>query len=173
MYDLDNLPDKNSLRKVTLSFIIKDGKILLAMKKRGFGAGLWNGYGGKQLPGESITKTAKRETEEEIGIKVKEMKRIGTIYFFFDKMPKDQNWNQQVAVFAIKKWSGRPRESEEMKPEWFDMDSIPFNKMWDDDKYWLPEIINGFIIEATFIFGSKQKVRSFEIKSVGRSRLFE
>ena len=126
MYTLENLPDKKKLRKVTLALIIEKDRILLAMKKRGFGAGVWNGYGGKQLPGESIMATAKRETEEEIGIKVKEIEKIGTISFFFDEMPQDKDWNQQVTLFRIKKWQGKPRESEEMKPKWFHINKIPF-----------------------------------------------
>jgi hypothetical protein len=28
-----------------------------------------------------------------------------------------------------------------MKPEWFSIDEIPFDKMWEDDKYWMPRIL--------------------------------
>lgn len=44
----------------TLAFVLDAGKILLGMKKRGFGAGRWNGFGGKVHPGESIEAAAKR-----------------------------------------------------------------------------------------------------------------
>lgn len=49
---------KNKL--YTLTFVVDAGKILLGMKKRGFGAGRWNGFGGKVDPGESIEEAAKR-----------------------------------------------------------------------------------------------------------------
>ncbi len=39
---------------LTLCLIVDDGRILLGMKKRGFGAGRWNGFGGKVEEGESI-----------------------------------------------------------------------------------------------------------------------
>ena len=43
------------LRKIlTLVLILQDEKILLGMKKRGFGAGRWNGFGGKVREDESI-----------------------------------------------------------------------------------------------------------------------
>ena len=44
----------------TLAFVLDAGRILLGMKKRGFGAGRWNGFGGKVDPGESIEAAAKR-----------------------------------------------------------------------------------------------------------------
>jgi len=44
------------LKQATLLFLIENDNILLAMKKRGFGAGHWNGVGGKSDSGESIEK---------------------------------------------------------------------------------------------------------------------
>ena len=41
------------MKLVTLLFLRRDGQILLAMKKRGFGEGKWNGVGGKVEPGET------------------------------------------------------------------------------------------------------------------------
>ena len=45
---------------LTLAFIKDSSKILLGYKKRGFGIGRWNGFGGKVQPGESIENAAKR-----------------------------------------------------------------------------------------------------------------
>lgn len=62
------------MKKVlTLTIIHLHPKILLGMKKRGFGAGRWNGFGGKVLSGETIEETAKREIREEAGIEVEEI----------------------------------------------------------------------------------------------------
>ncbi len=48
-------------RKIyTLVSVIKDDKILLGLKKRGFGVGWWNGFGGKINNGETIEEAAKR-----------------------------------------------------------------------------------------------------------------
>jgi 8-oxo-dGTP diphosphatase len=32
------------------------------------------------------------------------------------------------------------------------MDQIPFEKMWEDDKYWLPMVIRGERFQARWIF---------------------
>lgn len=49
-----------SSKLLTLVLVVQPGKVLLGMKKRGFGAGKWNGFGGKVEPGESIEEAAKR-----------------------------------------------------------------------------------------------------------------
>ena len=38
------------------------------------------------------------------------------------------------------------------KLEWFKRNGLPYNKMWDSDRYWLPRILEGKRIKATFIW---------------------
>jgi 8-oxo-dGTP pyrophosphatase MutT (NUDIX family) len=55
------------MKQTTNCFFLNDrGEVLLAMKKRGFGAGKWNGVGGKVQEGEDIVVAALREIKEEI-----------------------------------------------------------------------------------------------------------
>lgn len=49
-----------SSKLLTLVLVVQPGKVLLGMKKRGFGAGKWNGFGGKVNPGETIEDAARR-----------------------------------------------------------------------------------------------------------------
>lgn len=143
------------MRNCTLLFLIKksDTKvtdICLAMKKRGFGMGRWNGVGGKTNPGESIEDATKREAEEEIGVKVLDMNKVAEIAFHFATKPE---WDQLVHVYLGEKWNGDPTESEEMKPQWFSVEQIPFETMWPDDKFWLPRVIAGEQVQGSFTFG--------------------
>ena len=39
-----------------------------------------------------------------------------------------------------------------MRPEWFATDKIPYDKMFVDDRYWLPLILEGKKIKAHFKF---------------------
>lgn len=47
---------------LTLVLIHQNTRLLLGMKKRGFGVGRWNGFGGKVQPGETILEAAERYT---------------------------------------------------------------------------------------------------------------
>ena len=142
------------MRDVTLVLPIRDGKILLGMKKRGFGAGKINGFGGKLNEGESIEVAAVRELEEEIGISAEiwNLEKVGELDFYFPHH-EDDSWNQRVHLFLVKEWEGEPVESEEMSCEWYNFKDVPFEKMWDDDKYWLPRVLDGKKIKGVFHFG--------------------
>ena len=68
--------------RVCTLVIINDGeRVLLGMKKRGFGQGRWNGFGGKVAPGETIDAAASRELREEAGIAYESRQR-GTMQLF-------------------------------------------------------------------------------------------
>ena len=151
------------LRQATLIFLLKDGQILLAMKKRGFGADKWNGVGGKRRDGEKIEETAKREANEEIGVSVGYLKEVAILNFYF---LEKTDWNQQVVVYLSDNWIGEPKESEEMAPRWFDLDEIPYIDMWDDDIFWLPKVLNGSRVEADFLFDENQKMIEKDVTEI-------
>ena len=134
---------------LTLCIIHQHPKILLGMKKRGFGAGRWNGFGGKINDGETIEEAAKREIQEEAGIKVDSLDKIGIINFEFKGNPEIL----EVHIFKSNSFWGEPIESEEMKPQWFHIDEIPFEEMWPDDIHWIPLFLEGKKFKGKFLFG--------------------
>ncbi len=144
-----------AMRPTTLCLLLKEGEVLLAMKKRRFGAGRWNGVGGKLEPGESLEAAALRETEEEIGVKIPpgKLEKVGVLKFFWPEDKKD--WEQEVHIFTAREWDGEPVESEEMKPQWFKHENIPFSEMWPDDSHWLPLVLEGKKIEGEFYFSDE------------------
>jgi len=50
-----------------------------------------------------------------------------------------------------------------MKPQWFKTEIIPYDEMWDDDKYWLPDILQGKKLKAKFFFDEQDKVIGHKI----------
>lgn len=150
--------------QLTALFLLKDDQILLAMKKRGHGIGRWNGVGGKVEAGESIEAAAKRECQEEIGVTPLEIEKVAEIDF--NELHQGERKTLHVHIFTSTKWSGEPVETEEMAPQWFNFNDIPYNEMWDDDTYWLPQILAGKKLRAKFTMDENDKVASKTIKTV-------
>jgi len=149
------------MKKVlTLCIVHKHPRILLGMKKRGFGEGRWNGFGGKVEKGEKIKDAAKREVLEETGAAAGDIKKAGVIEFEFKGNPEIL----KVHVFITSELVGEPQETDEMKPKWFHVDKIPFAKMWPDDEYWLPLVLSGKKITAKFWFEGFDKIIDKDIK---------
>jgi len=55
---------------VTAAVIEKDGRVLIAKRKRAYLGYLWEFPGGKMEEGESLEECLKREIEEELGIEI-------------------------------------------------------------------------------------------------------
>lgn len=149
----------NDIRIKTLVFLRKpeEGQLLLAMKKRGFGEGKWNGVGGKVEEGETVVEAAARETEEEIGVVVHTavLKEVARLTFYYEGKLE---WDCLVHVYTATTWTGDPSESEEMRPQWYPESSLPFESMWEDDAIWLPRVLSGEYVEATFHFDALGKL---------------
>lgn len=143
------------MKQVTLVFVLNEkDEVLLAMKKRGFGMGKWNGVGGKVQEGEDIVAAAVRETKEEIGVTIspENLDLVGTLDFDFSD---NHEWAQTCSVFLVRKWDGEPMESEEMRPKWYKKNALPFEEMWIDDPHWLPLVLAGKKIKGRFLFEDK------------------
>ncbi len=150
---------------LTLCVIHRSPKILLGMKKRGFGAGRWNGFGGKLNEGETVEEGLKRETKEEVGVEINDFNKVGIIEFEFKGNPEIL----EVHIFRASDFSGEPAESEEMKPQWFNQDELPFDSMWPDDIHWFPFFLSGKKFRGRFLFGENDvilKKRLFESEQV-------
>ena len=156
------------MRDATLCMLFRGNpikEVLLGMKKARFGAGKYNGFGGKVEPNETIVQAAARELAEEVGLYVDlvDLQPVGHLTFLF---PHKREWEQVVHVYAAYTWRGTPIESEEMAPAWFRVDEIPYDEMWDDDRYWLPHVLAGKRVRATFTYKEdNETVEHFEINN--------
>lgn len=150
-----------SRKILTLCLAQNGSKILLAMKKRGFGANRWNGMGGKVEKGETIEQAAIRECREEAGIEIESLERSGVLKFEFAAKLGEI---LEVHLFRIKQFSGEPMETEEMKPQWFSLSDIPYDSMWPDDQHWLPLFLAGKRMEGYFLFGENNVILKQEIE---------
>ncbi|MBI1755446.1 8-oxo-dGTP diphosphatase [Candidatus Azambacteria bacterium] len=152
----------NAKKLLTLCFVYDSSRVLLGMKKRGFGAGRWNGFGGKVNGDETIEEAAVRELREESGIAPTNISQRGALTFVFTGDPVAL----EVHVFAVGEYEGEPHETEEMRPQWFLHSEIPFDLMWPDDRYWLPLFLARKKFEGEFVFADQNTIKEHSLKEV-------
>ncbi len=131
----------------TLVFLVRDGLVLLIRKKRGLGAGKINGPGGRFERGESAVDCARREMEEEVGVRTRDLAPCGENLFQFV-----DGYSIHVHVFTARDGEGEARETEEAVPLWTPLDGIPYHEMWEDDALWLPLALGGVPFVGRYVF---------------------
>ena len=132
---------------------VDGAQVLLGHKKTGLGTGKIVGLGGHVEAGESAAQAAAREVKEEAGIAVapEDLQQAAHLTFLFPVRPR---WDMTVAVFTGADWTGEATETDEITPEWFPLTALPLDRMWDDAKHWLPRILAGEHVRATFTYAS-------------------
>ncbi|XP_040010221.1 7,8-dihydro-8-oxoguanine triphosphatase isoform X1 [Xiphias gladius] len=151
-----------SSKLLTLVLVVQPGRVLLGMKKRGFGAGKWNGFGGKVQPGETIEDAARRELQEESGLTVDALEKVGNLKFEF----VGETQLLDVHIFRADTYNGDPTESDEMRPQWFERDQIPFSEMWADDILWFPLMLQKKKFVGYFKFQGHDVILSHKLEEV-------
>jgi 8-oxo-dGTP diphosphatase len=138
--------------RATLVFVVRDGQILLIEKKRGLGAGKVNGPGGRLDPGESPVQCATRECQEELGITPTGLTHAGTLAFQFVGHNKLGGHSIHVDVYRADGFTGEITETDEARGFWCGVGQVPYARMWQDDQYWLPQLIEGQRFTGRFVF---------------------
>lgn len=164
MYHVSKPELPNTMKTCSLIFLLRGDEILLAMRKRGFGTGYYNGAGGKLLAGETVEKALLRETQEEIGVTPTTYHKVAINEFVFP----DGITDMYVHVFVATEWEGTPEESEEMAPRWFKQSEIPYDDMWQDDILWMPLVLRGKLLKTRFTFDDEQNMLSAQIDIVDK-----
>ncbi len=137
----------NPRQRATLLFVIKDGNILLIHKKRGLGAGNINGPGGRIEPGETPLQAAIREVQEELCVTPREIEKSGELFFQFT-----DGLSIHCTVFRAADGDGIPRETDEAIPLWCPVGEIPYDRMWADDRHWIPLMLTRIVFTGYFLF---------------------
>ncbi|MFP8954992.1 8-oxo-dGTP diphosphatase [Natrialbaceae archaeon A-arb3/5] len=124
-------------------------EVLLIEKRRGLGEGWYNGPGGKLEGDETPRECAVRETREEVGLEIEPaaLEAAGELTFLLDG-----ETHTVCHVFRTESFEGEPRSSSEARPEWFGVDEVPYDQMWEDDRLWLPGVLEGKIVVGEFAF---------------------
>ncbi|XP_015788115.1 7,8-dihydro-8-oxoguanine triphosphatase-like isoform X2 [Tetranychus urticae] len=147
----------------------QNNQVLLGYKKRGFGVDKWSGFGGKVDIGEDIEVSVKRELFEESSLIAEEIVKVGILCFDSDTY----SCVHEAHVFQVPKFSGNPTESDEMKPKWFPIDSIPYDQMWRDFQYWWPYFRKGQLFSAFFMYQGLEVITDYRLITVNNYKELE
>jgi 8-oxo-dGTP pyrophosphatase MutT (NUDIX family) len=133
--------------------------LLLLKDKDRFGGGFWNAPGGKVEKSETPEQAAIREVTEETGLEIENLEKYGLLEFYFGKGKSRPDWLVHVykATLFSSQESKYISSSKEGVLKWFDADKIPYEQMWQDDRYWLPLLFSGKRFRGTFEFTSDSK----------------
>lgn len=152
-------------RHLAFMFLKRGDEVLLGVKKRGFGQGKINGPGGKVEPGETYKHAAIRETEEEVGVRVKTCEEMGQIIFrdlYFSGKPE----TNILHVYMSEDFGGEPVETDELAPQWYKINAMPYDQMWGDDEHWMPEVFKGNKVDAYFHFNEMNDFTDFKVNLI-------
>ncbi len=133
--------------RAVLCFIRDGDRLLLIHKLRGLGRGKINAPGGRIEIGETPSQAAIRETREEVGLTPIGLRRSGELAFVFT-----DGYSLDCVVFSATGYSGEPVETDEAKPFWCDIEQIPYERMWEDDRLWIPLMLSETDFRGYFIF---------------------
>ena len=148
------------MKQASLVITIRDGKLLLGRKQGDpeIGAGTVNGPGGKREPVDlTMLDYALRETREELAIELDRAntKKVAIITFFAGGKP-----SFEVHFYRADRFSGEPRETEAMIPEWHPLGNIPYGRMLEADSHFFPRLLAGETFNANVYY--REKAKGFE-----------
>ena len=144
--------------EATLCFIRTGGRLLLMNKKTGMGKGLVNAPGGRIEKGETPEQAAVRETEEEVLLTPLNLTKKAELFFQFT-----DGYKLKGHVFIAEDFRGEMGPTDEADPFWVSEDEIPFERMWEDDRYWIPLMLEGWFVRGYFVF-REEEMLSFRIE---------
>lgn len=77
----------------------------------------------------------------------------------------------KVHIFKATQFDGQIKETEEMKAQWFNIEDIPYAKMWVDDQYWMPLFLKGACFNGYLSFEGHEKLLKVDFQQVSEEQL--
>ena len=136
--------------QAVLCFIFRDQEVLLIEKLRGLGAGKVNAPGGRIEAGETALQAAIREVQEEVTVTPQDLSHLGNLKFAFV-----DGYNLECLVFRAESHIGTPSSTPEAIPFWNAIDTLPYERMWADDREWLPYLLRHESFTGQFVFNGE------------------
>ncbi len=135
----------DKITPMNIIFPLRGDDVLLGIKTRKIGVGLFNGWGGKQEAHQTMLQSCVAEFKKESGLDSREQDfiKVAEVSFYIHKNDGRIVLNQ-CDIFFIERFTGTPQVTEEMRePTWFPKNKLPWSKMMIDAPFWVPQILAG------------------------------
>lgn len=143
------------MKIATLGIVLQDGKVLLGEKKKGeIGTGVLSGPGGKLDSGETLDECLIRETREELDVELNpdSLEQVAVIDFY-----ATGELDFRVHVYRARILSGEIKETADAIPAWYPLDALPYERMYDGDRYWFLRAVRGEKFRANVYYLSRAR----------------
>lgn len=162
------LQSKQTLVPAVVCFPVKGDEVLLMHRIKtsdGLGQDLISGIGGKvgdeeAFKNETHEQALIREVEEEVGIIPTKYTDVGRVKFLWPAKPK---WSMDVIIYIVNAWNKEPRETAVARPEWYKISNLPKQNMWEDNQYWVPQVLEGKKVNVVFLFDENGKIVEYRV----------
>ena len=145
------------MKLASLSIVedVENHKFLMIRHHRGINEGYINFPGGKKEADEDMLQCVKRETFEETGIIIKNPVQVGYIEF--------PGVDYYVYVYKSTEFEGDIKaKADEVDVFWQDASSVPYDRMREADKDFLPDILAGQQVNRRYFYNSDFHIEKIE-----------
>lgn len=154
------------MKLATLCYVRNEGKTLMVhriKKANDMHQGKWNGLGGKLDPGETPEECARREIEEESGLRVTDLDYKGLITF--PAFSEEEDW--YTFIFVAENFTGELIDSPEGTLAWIEDSALLDLNLWEGDRIFLKWLDEPAIFSAKFVYQDYQ-FTGYEVVFYGR-----
>lgn len=127
-------------------------RLLLAFHKTGDMQGYYTGFLDELLEDEEPMNGARRITMEQCGLTVEQTELRAVFRFSAQDYPGADEYEYYTSSYG-----GELSESENVRPQWFGLEQIPYQQMPADDALWYPSFLAGKLQRGSFHFGPGMK----------------
>lgn len=104
-----------------------------------------NGFGGKIEPNETSLAGAIRELHEESHLLASPESTIYAGALLLRTTADLTAPDLWIHVYICTEWSGQELETDEMRPEWFNVEELPLSQMWEETVSWMPGLLKRWV----------------------------
>lgn len=156
------------MEEAVLIFVIHKDQVLLAESDYRPNKITWYGISGFVKKGERPNMATMRTLYEAVKLQVYpgDIEQAGVLHLYTIGSNGVKKETTAITIFLIEKFQGQPQMTSGFRPRWFDLDKIPYDKMFEDTKDWLGKILDGEKLVIEVSSRKNEKTNDLDVEEV-------